>query len=96
VIALHSAGVPKKNAAGELIDKNGQVIRPVNGQVEGDQIVWLSNRGIRVSAIMEHMRTVGGNVSVASARTDSVQSGLHGRPAIRISLQPSSVFLSDW
>lgn len=32
VIALYSAGVAKKNAAGQYMDKDGQVIEPVNDQ----------------------------------------------------------------
>jgi endonuclease G, mitochondrial len=57
VIALHSAGVAKKNATGQYLDKNDQVIEPVNGRVDEERIVWLSNRGIRVSAIMDYLRT---------------------------------------
>jgi endonuclease G len=52
VIALHSAGVAKKNADGKYVDKDDQVIEPVNGRIDGNRVVWVSNRGIRVSAIM--------------------------------------------
>lgn len=64
VIALHSAGVPKKNAAGQYIDKDDQVIETVNKKVDSERIVWLSNRGIRISAIMEHIRTAPSQVSL--------------------------------
>jgi endonuclease G, mitochondrial len=57
VIALHSAGVAKKNIAGDYIDQNDQVIEKVNGKIDADRIVWLSNRGTRVSAIVNHLRT---------------------------------------
>lgn len=57
VIALHSAGVARKNRAGEYIDKNDQVIEKVNGKIDADRIVWLNNRGTRVSAIMNHLRS---------------------------------------
>jgi len=56
VIALHSAGVPKQNARGEYLDDHDQVIPPVNGAVDSERIVWISNRGIRVSTIMQHLR----------------------------------------
>jgi endonuclease G len=60
VIALHSAGVAKKNADGQFIDKNGEVVEPVNGRVDEDRLVWESNRGIRVSAMMASLRAVPG------------------------------------
>jgi endonuclease G len=55
VIALHSAGVAKKNAQGQYVDKDNQVIEPVNGYIDEERIVWESNRGIRVSRMMEHL-----------------------------------------
>ena len=59
VIALHSAGVAKKNANGDYVDKDDQVIQPVNGKVDGNRVVWVSNRGIRVSAIMKALSSAG-------------------------------------
>ena len=55
VIALHSAGVAKKNANGDYVDRDDQVIQPVNGKIDGNRVVWVSNRGIRVSAIMNEL-----------------------------------------
>ncbi len=55
VIALHSSGVAKKNANGEYVDKDDQVIPPVNGRIDGNRVVWVSNRGTRVSAIMAQL-----------------------------------------
>jgi endonuclease G len=53
VIALHSAGVAKKDPTGKFyVDKNNNPIPVVNGQVDSSQIVWESNTGIRVTAIM--------------------------------------------
>ncbi|MBX7167542.1 MAG: DNA/RNA non-specific endonuclease [Pirellulales bacterium] len=57
VIALHSAGVGKKNAQGQYVDRDNQVIESVNGRIDGDRIVWESNRGIRVSAMMQHLNS---------------------------------------
>lgn len=56
VIALHSAGVPRKNDKGEYLDKDDQVIEPQNGRIDEERIVWESNRGIRVSAMMNHLQ----------------------------------------
>ncbi len=57
LIALHSAGVAKKNAEDKYLDKDNNIIEPVNGRIDGTRIVWLSNRGIRVSAILHHLFT---------------------------------------
>ena len=58
IIALHSAGVGKRNAKGEYVDKDGVPIpKDENGKVDGALIVWESNRGTRVSSIMEFLRT---------------------------------------
>lgn len=55
VIALHSAGVAKQDGAGNYLDRDGQVIPVENGRVDESRLVWLSNRGIRVSAIVAHL-----------------------------------------
>lgn len=57
VIALHSAGVPKRNEAGAFLDKDNNVIQPVNGKIDGTRVVWINNRGVRISAIMHHLQT---------------------------------------
>lgn len=56
VIALHSAGVARRNKQGDYLDANGEIIAPVNGTVDSTRIVWESNRGIRVSAIVKYLR----------------------------------------
>ena len=55
VIALHSAGVAKKDASGNYIDKSGQHIPVVDGKVDSTRVVWVSNSGIRVSALMKQI-----------------------------------------
>ncbi|MBL8827544.1 MAG: DNA/RNA non-specific endonuclease [Planctomycetaceae bacterium] len=57
VIALHSAGVAKKNEAGQYVDDDNQVIEPVNGYIDEERVVWLSNRGFRAGAILEHLES---------------------------------------
>ncbi|WP_181179419.1 DNA/RNA non-specific endonuclease [Methylibium rhizosphaerae] len=56
VIALHSAGVAKKNAAGQYLDEDDNIIPVVNGTVDGTRIVWECNRGFRVSSLVKHLR----------------------------------------
>lgn len=55
LIALHSAGVGKKNANNQYVDSNNQVIPVVKGKVDATRIVWECNRGYRISAIMNHL-----------------------------------------
>jgi len=56
VIALHSAGVALKNDQGEYVDKDGQPIPVVGGRIDETRVVWQSNRGIRISAIVRHLK----------------------------------------
>lgn len=57
VIALHSAGVAKTNRQGKYVDKRGKVVEAINGRYDEHRLVWDSNRGIRISSIMKHLRT---------------------------------------
>lgn len=89
VIALHSAGVARKNAAGQYIDANGQVIEPVNGRIDADRVVWEHNRGVRVSAMMRHLASAASGVAThplvqvlfSPAYTDSRPFAFLSRPA---------------
>ncbi len=49
IIALHHAGVPKRNAEGKPVTKSGAVAYP---GTPDDQIAWEGNEGIRVSCII--------------------------------------------
>lgn len=57
LIALHSAGVPLKDANDNYLDKNNEIIPKVNGKVDGSRIVWISNTGIRISSIMNDLNS---------------------------------------
>jgi endonuclease G len=48
-------GVGKKNANGEYIDKNGDVIPEKNGKIDASKIVWIANEGIRISVILKDL-----------------------------------------
>lgn len=63
LIALHSAGVAKKNSDGKYLDKDDQIIPVAGGRIDEARIVWLANRGVRVSAIIKHL---GSEPSVAT------------------------------
>ena len=98
VIALHSAGVPKKDGQGNYLDKDNQIIEVVNGKVDSERIVWLSNRGIRVSRIMEHMKTAGAAVTLspfvqfllAPAYTDARPFAFLSRPTLPLAQAPDA------
>lgn len=51
VIALHHAGVPRRDAAGEMLAKDGTIWRPRERPVA--EIDWVGNEGIRVSSLVE-------------------------------------------
>jgi endonuclease G, mitochondrial len=52
VIALHSAGVAKKDTQGNYIDKDNKIIPVVNGTIDSSRIEWVSNTGIRISSLV--------------------------------------------
>ena len=53
VIALHHSGVPRTNADGQILDRNGKVWPP-NGNP--DDIDWISNEGIRTSRLVAFIK----------------------------------------
>lgn len=55
VVALHHSGVPKKNAAGQWLRKDGTVAR--NGDPD-ELIAWEGNEGIRVSSILRAVKGI--------------------------------------
>lgn len=50
VVALHHSGVPKTNAAGNILDIDGRVWR--EGRDDPSRIAWVGNEGIRVSSLV--------------------------------------------
>jgi endonuclease G len=52
VVALHHAGVQKRDRLGRVLAKNGRIWKPSMGE---DQIAWIANEGVRVSSIFEHL-----------------------------------------
>ncbi len=53
LVALHHSGVPRTNAAGKILRRDGAIWSESDGE---DQIDWILNEGIRVSRIMAHLR----------------------------------------
>ena len=53
VVALHHAGVPKKNSRGRIVKKDGTLWQ----QGDSDQeIAWIANEGVRISSIFENLK----------------------------------------
>ncbi len=52
VVALHHSGVPKTDAQGNELRKDGQIWRPGDGDDAKD---YVSNEGIRTSVILKHL-----------------------------------------
>ncbi|MBP6787802.1 MAG: DNA/RNA non-specific endonuclease [Candidatus Promineofilum sp.] len=53
VVALHHAGVKKRDAAGNVLAVDGAVWTPAMGE---DRIAYVANEGVRISSIMAHLR----------------------------------------
>lgn len=56
VIALHHASVPKTNDKGKLVDRHGRVLGVDRARVSPEEIVWISNEGVRVSRLVRRFR----------------------------------------
>lgn len=54
VVALHHSGVPKMNADGKILTKDGRIWN--KDTMSDDAIDWIANEGIRISNIFEHLR----------------------------------------
>jgi len=55
LVALHHQGVPKTNAAGNPLKRDGNPYQP--DRDSPDSIAWLANEGARVSAIVRSLRS---------------------------------------
>ena len=53
VVALHHAGVKKRDSAGRVLAVDGAVWTPAMGE---DRIAYVANEGVRISSIMAHLR----------------------------------------
>jgi endonuclease G len=52
VVALHHAGVQKRDRRGRVLAKNGRLWKPEMGE---DEIAWIANEGVRLSSIFEDL-----------------------------------------
>lgn len=54
VVALHHSGVPRTDKDGKLIGKDGNVW---TDDMDPDNLAWVANEGIRVSSLVQFIRT---------------------------------------
>ena len=52
IVALHHSGVPKKDAQGRILARDGRVYTSSMGE---NQIDWIANEGVRISKILKHL-----------------------------------------
>jgi endonuclease G, mitochondrial len=54
VVALHHSGVPKTDANGNYVAKDGTIWKP---GMDTDELDWVANEGVRVSSIVNDVKT---------------------------------------
>lgn len=92
VVALHHSGVPRRDARGRVLRKGGQPAQPGDPDTLID---WIANEGVRVSRIVEDLRTrpdAAGNALVAevlAAHRPGLVAPLAVAPAAQVSSAPA-------
>jgi len=64
VVALHHSGVPRKNSKGQWLTKDGKVW---DQSMDESRIHWIANEGIRISAIVNFIKTATGSHPLVKA-----------------------------
>ena len=71
VVALHHSGVPRTDAQGRYLTKDGGLWTPAMGE---HRIDWIANEGARVSQIVASLKAASGLSAAARALRDSILS----------------------
>jgi len=75
VVAVHHSGVPRKNANGDWLRKDGGIVR----SFDPDHVIdWLGNEGIRISSILKAIAGMEVLKKMESSRKKIV--GIHANP----------------
>jgi endonuclease G, mitochondrial len=53
IVALHHSGVPKKDAQGRILTRDGRVY---TSSMDEKEIHWIANEGVRISQILAHLQ----------------------------------------
>jgi endonuclease G, mitochondrial len=82
VIALHNAGVPRMDARGNFLKKNGDIYR--QGDDDAD-IDWVANQGVRVSKLVAAIRSLALPPEMEDKRQSLLNNSLP-QPAVNVNL----------
>jgi hypothetical protein len=55
IVALHHSGIPKKDASGRILTRDGKVWTNAMGE---HAIHWIANEGVRISRILKHVQAL--------------------------------------
>jgi endonuclease G, mitochondrial len=77
IVALHHSGVPKKNAQGQILARDGRVYTPSMGE---GQIDWIANEGVRVSQILKFLQGLSLGSGQAALRRQLLESEAGWQP----------------
>jgi endonuclease G, mitochondrial len=71
IVALHHSGVPKKDAQGRILARDGRVYTSSMGD---NQIDWIANEGVRISQILKHLQGLSLPAGQATLRKQLIES----------------------
>jgi endonuclease G len=71
IVALHHSGVPKKDAQGRILTRDGRVYTSSMGE---NQIDWIANEGVRISRILKHLEGLSLSASQVALRKQVLES----------------------
>jgi hypothetical protein len=72
VVALHHSGVPRKDASGRILARDGKVWTAAMGEMA---IAWVANEGVRISRILKHLQSLSLSGLPATLRKQLLDAG---------------------
>jgi S1-C subfamily serine protease len=72
VVALHHSGIPRKDAAGRILTRDGKVWTAAMGETAVD---WIANEGVRISRILRHLQELSMSGTQANLRKQVLDAG---------------------
>lgn len=77
IVCLHHSGVPRKDAQGRILARDGRVYASSMGE---SQIDWIANEGVRISQILKHLQGLSLPEGQATLRKQLLDSEKGWRP----------------
>jgi endonuclease G len=72
VVALHHSGIPRKDASGRILTRDGKVWTAAMGETAVD---WIANEGVRISRILKHLQALSLSGTAANLRKQLLDAG---------------------